>query len=112
MKKLFLTVLVIVSACSTKSEAPDDLIPQDQMVSLLVEVHVLESKIKNLSIRSADSAKVVYDHYEKLLFADFNITQDQYERSFNYYVENLDEFKDVYTTVVDTLMQREKLLKN
>ena len=73
---------------------------------------MLESKVKNLSIRSSDSAKVVYDHYEKLLFADFNITEDQYERSFNYYVENLDEFKEVYTAVVDTLMQREKLFKD
>lgn len=112
MKKLFLTVLVIVSACSTESEVPEDLIPQDQMVSVLVEVHMLESKIKNLSIRPLDSAKVVYDHYENLLFADFNITQDQYERSFNYYIENLDEFEDVYTTVVDTLMQREKISKD
>jgi len=107
-----LTVLVIVSACSTESEVPEDLIPQDQMVSVLVEVHMLESKIKNLSIRPLDSAKVVYDHYENLLFADFNITQDQYERSFNYYIENLDEFEDVYTTVVDTLMQREKISKD
>lgn len=73
---------------------------------------MLESKVKNLSIRPTDSAKVVYDHYENLLFADFNITQDQYERSFNYYVENLNEFKDVYGAVVDTLMQREKLLKD
>ncbi len=112
MKKLFLTVLVIVSACSTKSEPPEDLIPEDQMVSILVEVHLLESKVKNLSIKDTDSAKVVYEHYEKLLFADFNITQDQYERSFNYYIDNLDEFKDVYTIVVDTLMQREKLLQN
>ncbi|MEP1097188.1 MAG: DUF4296 domain-containing protein [Cyclobacteriaceae bacterium] len=112
MKKFFLTVLVIVSACSTESEVPEDLIPQDQMVSVLVEVHMLESKIKNLRIYSLDSAKVVYDHYENLLFADFNITQDQYERSFNYYIENLDEFKDIYTTVVDTLMQREKISKD
>lgn len=112
MKKIFLTALVIVSACTTGSEVPDDLIPQDQMVSILIEVHMLESNIKSLSIRPKDSAKVVYDHYENLLFADFNITQEQYERSFNYYIENLDEFKEVYTSVVDSLMQREKISKN
>ena len=105
-----MTVLVILSACSTKPEPPQDLLPQEKMVEILIEVHLLEAKIKNLSIRPIDSAKVVYAHYEKLLFADFNITQDQYERSFNYYTENLPEFKDIYTTVVDSLMQREKLL--
>ena len=71
MKKLFLTALVIVSACIEQKSVPDDLIPQDSMVMLLTEIHMLESKIRNLNIRPADSAKVVYSHYEKLLFADF-----------------------------------------
>jgi hypothetical protein len=110
MKKFFLTVLVIVSACAINNDVPEDLIPQEQMIPLLIEIHLLESKIRNLSIRPKDSAKVVYDHYEKLLFADFNITSDQYERSYNYYIDHLDEFKEVYTSVVDTLMQREKLV--
>ena len=109
MKKFFLTALVIVAACSGSDEAPDDLIPQDQMAALLTEIHLLESKIKNLVIRDPDSAKVVYQHYENLLFADFNITQDQYERSFNYYIDHVDDLGVVYTTVVDTLMQQEKL---
>lgn len=104
-----MTVLVIVSACSTQSDVPEDLIPQDKMVSLLVEFHLLEAKIKKLDIRPMDSAKVVYSHYENLIFADFNISVDQYERSFNYYIDNTVQFKDIYDTVVDTLMQREKL---
>ena len=110
MRKLFFTVLVIVSACTKVEEKPADLIPQDQMVALLIEVHLLESKIKNLKIRSIDSANVVYNHYENLLFADFNITQDQYERSFNYYIDHTTEFRKVYDAVVDTLLQREKLV--
>jgi len=112
VKKFFLTALVIVAACSSSGETPEDLIPKDQMVALMTEIHLLESKIKNLNIHPQDSAKVVYRHYEKLLFTDFNITKDQYERSFNYYVDNLDEFKKVYDAVVDTLMQREKLETN
>lgn len=112
VRNIFLTVLVIVSACSPKMDVPEDLIPEDQMVSILVEVHLLEAKIKKLDIRPRDSAKLVYDHYEKLIFADFNIDQDQYERSFNHYVDNTTQFKKIYDTVVDTLMQREKLEKN
>ncbi len=115
MKKFFLPVLVIVSACSSCSGSDpisEDIIPHDQMTVLLAEIHLLEAKIQNLNIRSYDSAKVVYNHYEKLLFEDFNITQDQYKRSFTYYVDRTDEFKKVYDAVVDTLMQREKLEVN
>ncbi len=107
-----MTALVIVSACSTESNEPEDLIPKEEMIKLLTEVHILEAKIKGLKIRPSDSAKVVYEHYEKLLFADFNITQEQYERSFNYYVDNTTEFKKIYDAVVDTLMRREKLEVN
>ena len=109
MKKLFLTVLVIVSACSATNEVPDDLIPQEEMIQLMTEIHILEAKIKNLNIQTIDSATQVYQHYEQLLFSDFGITSEQYEQSFNYYVDNMGEFKKIYDAVVDTLMQREKL---
>ncbi|MEM6829468.1 MAG: DUF4296 domain-containing protein [Bacteroidota bacterium] len=112
MKKFFLTTLVIVSACTTRHNAPKDLIAKEQMVLLMTEIHLLESKIKNLNIRPKDSANLVYQHYENLLFTDFNITKDQYEKSFNYYIDNLDEFKKVYDAVVDTLMQKEKLAED
>lgn len=112
MRNVFFTALVILSACAPKVAPPEDLIPKDQMISLLTEVHLLESKIKNLNIYPLDSAKVVYDHYEKLLFADFNITTAQYETSFNYYTDNLNEFGKIYESVVDSLMRLEKLEDN
>ncbi len=109
MRKFFLTVLVIVAACSSSNQVPDDLIPPEQMIEVLTEVHLLESKIKNLTIRPVDSAKRVYDHFEGLIFEEFNITEEQYQRSFNYYIDHTDDFSKIYTAVVDSLMQREKL---
>ncbi len=110
LRNIFLTALVILCACST-NEAPEDLIGTEKMVKVLTEVHLLETKINNLSIDPYDSTKAVYNHYEKLLFEDLGITQDQYERSFNYYVDNPNEFEKIYNAVVDTLMQRENRFK-
>lgn len=77
----------------------------------MTEVHLLEAKIAQLPIRPTDSIQAVYEHYEKLLFKDLGITKEQYENSFNYYVDNPSEFEKVYNVVVDSLMQREKLGK-
>ena len=77
----------------------------------MTEVHLLEAKINNVPIDPYDSTQAVYNHYEKLLFEDLGITQGQYERSFNYYVDNPNEFEKIYNAVVDTLMEREKLYK-
>lgn len=77
----------------------------------MIEIHLLEAKINKVPIKPIDSTQAVYDHYEKLLFEDLEITQDQYERSFNYYVDNPNEFEKIYNAVVDSLMEQEKLYK-
>ncbi len=110
VRKLFLTVLVIVCACTAK-EAPEDLIGRKKMTKVLTEVHLLEAKITQLTISPKDSIQSVYDHFEKLLFEDLEITQEQYDRSFNYYVDNPAELEKVYNAVVDSLMQMEKTVK-
>ncbi|MEP1181857.1 DUF4296 domain-containing protein [Ekhidna sp.] len=110
LRNIFLTVLVIVCAC-TSSDIPEDLINQEKMVEIMVEIHLLEAKINNILIDPHDSIQAVYEHYEKLLFQDLSITQDQYERSFNHYVNNSSDFEKIYNTVVDSLMAREQKLK-
>ena len=75
----------------------------------MTEIHLLEAKINNIPIDPHDSTQAVYSHYEKLLFDSLDITQDQYERSFNYYVDNPTQFEKIYNAVVDTLMEREKI---
>lgn len=76
-----------------------------------MEIHMLEAKVNQVPIYPLDSAQVVYDHFEKLLFEQMGVTKEQYETSFIYYVDNPTEFDKIYQTVVDSLMQREKLLK-
>ena len=110
VRKLFLTVLVIVCSCTSK-EVPEDLIGREKMTKVLMEVHLLESKINQLTITPTDSIQSVYDHYEGLLFKKMEITQEQYERSFRYYVDNPAELEKVYNAVVDSLMQMEKTVK-
>ncbi len=109
MVKKNLTILIIISACSTADNRPADLVPENKMALILTEIHILEAKIKQLGIQKNDSMQAVYDHYERLLFNDFGIDKSQYERSFNYYVNHPKEFNTVYETVVDTLALRQKL---
>jgi len=110
LRNIFLTALVILCSCSS-NDAPEDLISKKKMVKILVEVHVLESKVKNVDIDPDDSVQQVYDHFEGLLFEDLEITQDQYERSFNYYVDNPSDLEEIYETVIDSLLARENRYK-
>lgn len=110
MKYFFLTVLVILVSCSG-SDRPEGLIEKEKMSQLIMEIHLLESKINHVPISPSDSVQAVYEHFEELLFQDFGVTREQYEISFNYYVDHPNEFEKIYTTTVDSLLQKEKRYK-
>ena len=110
LRNIFLTALVIVCSCSNTNE-PENLISREKMVKVMTEIHILESKMSKVQVEPLDSTQAVYDHYEGLLFEDLGITKDQYEISFNYYVDNPNEFEKIYQAVVDTLMERDNMFK-
>ena len=108
MKNFFLTALVILSACGS-SDQPENLMTPQQMTKLLMEVHLLEAKISEIPIMPLDSSQRVFDHFEEKLFAEMEITVEQYETSFNYYLDHPREFEKIYKAVVDSLLQKEKI---
>lgn len=110
MKYFFLTALVILVACS-EPEKPEGVIEPEKMTKVMMEIHILEAKMAYVPVAPADAKKDVYYHYEGLLFDSLGITKEEYETSFNYYVDHPSEFEKIYSAVVDSLMQREKLSK-
>lgn len=75
-----------------------------------MEIHMLEAKVQKLYLK-ADSARMVYKHYEKMLFDDLGITEEEYDRSLIYYVNNGKELGKVYEQVVDSLMLKQNTVK-
>ncbi|MFY0607131.1 MAG: DUF4296 domain-containing protein [Cyclobacteriaceae bacterium] len=110
-KALFFLFFTILFGCtSKKKELPADLLTHDDMVKVLVEVHILEAKVKKLYL-NADSSSKVYHHYEKMLFDDLDIDKTAYEKSVAYYVDEISTYKDIYEEVVDSLLARQKVEK-
>ena len=77
------------------------------MVRVLIDVHILEAKVKKLYL-ARDTSKLIYNHYEKMLFEDLGISKTQYEESMSYYIEEIGTMKDIYDQVVDSLLARQK----
>lgn len=86
---------------------PDGVLGQKKMTEVLVEVHLLESKISRLYL-GPDSAKVLYEHYETMLFEELGITETQYQKSLDFYTQEVEDFHKIYEVVVDTLLARQK----
>ena len=101
-------MLLLASACSKRdTEIPAGVLTHDEMVRVLIDVHLLEAKIKKLYL-SKDSSQVLYDHYEELLFADRGISRETYHRSMEFYMDEIGEMKSIYDEVTDSLLSRTK----
>lgn len=112
MNRLFLYLLAFSTfACDNTLGQPEGILPEKKMISMLVDLQVAESKIKTLRI-SSDSARHVFGIYEVQIFDKHNVTQEDYLRSYEYYLDNHRLMSRVHQAVLDTLLSRQQKVEN
>ncbi len=100
-------LLSCLSCGPSKPEKPENVLTEQEMVELLQEIYLTESKISKLSL-PFDSSKGLYNLVEDELFRRHDITDSVYEQSMNWYYDHPEELMRVYEKLVDTLMVIEK----
>lgn len=99
---------LVLSGCVPEPTPPEDLIPQQEMVDLLIQIHLLEAKINKVPKRAKDSTQLVFDHYQEMIFEDFGVDSTRYRNSMAFYMAYPDELTSIYQAVVDSLALRAK----
>ncbi|MGB3619287.1 MAG: DUF4296 domain-containing protein [Catalinimonas sp.] len=103
MNRLRAVVLcVLCAACAPDNNPPDDLIPSEEMVDLLVEIHLAEGKASTARLR-ADSAALFFRYLQQQTLEARGIDTARYRRSYDYYVQQVEQLDDIYAAVVDSL---------
>jgi hypothetical protein len=105
---LLLAPLLLASpACQRPEEAPKpaDLLPKEQMIRLLADLHVLEARVENSRLPQ-DSARALYLARQKDLLWRYEVTDSTFQRSYRYYGVHGKDLHDIYGAVIDTLNLR------
>lgn len=76
-------------------------------MGMLIDVHILESKINDLKL-SFDSSRLVYNTLEQEIFKEHETTEEAYRKSYQFYTMNIALLDDVYAIIVDSLNFMEK----
>ncbi|XOV91106.1 MAG: DUF4296 domain-containing protein [Bacteroidota bacterium] len=105
---LILSLFLTLSFSCSNEEVPEGVLDKDKMMEVLMEIHILEAKIQKLYV-PADSSELLYHHYEKMLFDDLGVTEEEYDKSLIYYVDHSDELGRMYFQIVDSLMLRQTI---
>ncbi|TGD79744.1 DUF4296 domain-containing protein [Hymenobacter wooponensis] len=113
MKNTFLCLLLVLCSFLTACQKPEDvappskLLPQEKMVSLLVNIHILEAQV-DASALPSDSARALFLQQKKDLFKRFDVTDSTFQQSYRYYAVHDKDLDDIYKTVIDSLGKREE----
>jgi hypothetical protein len=109
MKKTFLILIaIVVLGCVRKDNPPDDIMSKQEMVSFLIDLHIMEAKM-NIVRFPRDSTKVFFPEVEKALFEKHNISDSIYFKSYQYYLNDMFMMEEIYSAVVDSLSLRERI---
>ncbi len=103
---IYFFILAIAVSCtsSTIYEKPKNLIPEDEMVDLLVDLHIAryaEGKKNNFK-----DGKAKYTH---LVYKKFGIDSLRYSESNLYYSSRIDDYKRIYSKVEVKLRATKKV---
>lgn len=80
--------------------------PKEKMTQVLIDIHIAEAAIA-LKGLEADSARILYSIQKQKVLKKHGVGEEEYDTSFEYYVNHPELLDEVYTSVVDSLSLRE-----
>ena len=101
----FIAAIAISCTSSTIYEKPKDLIPEDEMVDLLVYLHIARYAEGKKNIFKDGNAK-----YTHLVYKKFGIDSLRYSESNLYYSSRIDDYKRIYGKVETELRAKKKVV--
>lgn len=89
-----------------KEQRPTYLIDEDKMVSIMVDMHIVETA-SNLKIYPPDSAQQMYfDDFESV-YLTHEITKEKFDSSLYYYATQTDQMNIIYDRILENLSEME-----
>ena len=102
------SMLLLVAACGDEDKtAAQPVLSHREMVKALTEIYLAEQKVSRLGV-PRDSAEREFERFKKVIFKGIGISDSNFKRSFDYYMDRPREMEQIYTTLVDSLSLMEQ----
>ncbi len=87
---------------------PAHLVDEDQMATILAEVHLAEARVGKMAIGSADSSALLFKRLYTNTLKKFGVDTASYTQSFVYYSARPEKLANIYEQVLEKLKVIEK----
>lgn len=98
----FISFLFLLCACSSEDEKlkiPDNIIPPEQMVPILVDFHLVEASVIQAKQRNEDVNQATNFRYRSIL-EKHKISRNKLSESIAFYTGHMKELHKIYEEVV------------
>lgn len=100
----FFSVTFFLTACNSGG-APDGVIGHKKMVSLLIQVHLVDGGLYAVSMNPDSLYKYGTARYQ-FVFKKFGVDSAQFRKSLQYYAVHPTEFSAMYQQIADSMKQK------
>ena len=101
---LLLIALLISFACKDKKVRPENLLPREDFVNILTDIHLTDAWLERKGIQG--DSLVIYNkaNFEQIL-ANYHANRKAFNATYAFYIQNPDDFDLIYLDVIDKLSQ-------
>ena len=107
---LFIIILFTLGGCNHGIDnKPSDLIPQEEMIQVLADVHVADALVEHKFGQQSPNLPLTNALYSQI-YKNRHITAAQYKSSYKYYEGHPQLMDNIYTQVITELSKREAVM--
>lgn len=104
--------VILLASCEQKMpKRPSNVLDEDQMVSVMVDMHLVETA-QNLKVIEPDSTNSEYNRLFESIFVSHGITKARFDSSLYYYSTQTDQMNVIYDKVLEELSELESQVKS
>jgi hypothetical protein len=110
MRYIIFSLLIFCLSCNIENKPPQNVIPKDKMIDILVDMHLADGMFTIVEIRSEMAKKDSINFYS-VIFENHGYTRQDFDTTVYYYSHNINEYNKIYIEVLNRLSEMETSVK-
>ncbi|SKC16661.1 protein of unknown function [Dyadobacter psychrophilus] len=100
--------MLLFTGCVTDEKQPEDTMSEEQMATILTDIHLAESRVNRLQLRSLDSSLMIFNQLKSDIWKKYKVDTVAYRKSYDYYMTRPEMMTRIYEKVNKNVEIREK----
>jgi len=101
-------MLMIFAGCTKEETPPEGTLPEEKMADILTDIHIAESRVTRLQLKSLDSSILIFDKLKQEVWKKHKVDTLAYRNSYSFYMTHPVYMTRIYQSVNKKIEAREK----